>query len=1090
MKNYIWKMAILFLLVISKCVFAEIIPEKLVVDTNYTLISTKRITRVVFEYTYQVKISNPGSKDISGGSAQVTSNSQNTKIIDGKIDFGFIPRGASVTSSDTFTITQDRTYTFNPANLNWVVTPNSEAIPIANAGNDMNALVQNTLKLDGSNSFDPNKHLINYNWNLTKKPVGSQSILIGANLPNPAFIPDVQGEYIATLVVNNGNADSASDEVIITASQNIAPPNANAGVDKNVFLGEEVTLDGSQSSDPNNISLNFLWAFSSLPSGSQLTSNDLLFLNTPNPKFTPDVEGVFDIKLQASNGSLSDNDNVSIKVKRVSAKPNADAGLDFTTKGDVALDGSASYDPDNLPAPLTYKWEFVTLPRDSQLTGAAIQNGTTAKATFKPDKDGAYVLRLTVSDGDNNASDNVLVIADNAAPELQFNTPRESDIVTTSTPTLSLGYNDSGSGVDNKTFHLTLNGVDVTANTTISDSNASYKVVSALPAGANQATATITDLAGNTKTVTVHFTVSVFRAVADCSPTQGKAPLSVSYRSRSEFTGGSIVRYQWDFDGNGTYDTSDSVASDYTRTWSSVGKVTSKLQVTNNLGQTASDTCTITVNGNAPTVTANATPSNGSIPLNVTFTCSATASNGSIAKYEWDFDGNGVFDYSSASSGNTNHIYNSVGKLTAICRVTDSNGLTNTARTTTTTISPALPGSPSVTATTSTSSGNAPLTVNLNGSAVDNGTIKLWEWDFEGDGVYDYSSTTSAAKSYTYNKAGIFAPTLRATDNDGNTGVDSTEVIVNLTATLAIPSETIDSTANQSATINTTLSAGVPVKLLVKNKEGQVIRTLVQANRAAGNYADIWNGLDDAGKLVQEGVYYAVLEYDFSGETRSVDLTSTTGGSRYNPSRTGIPGSFAPLAGQPLVIDFTLNKASEVTAFIGRFNVDTRLVTFYDRLPFGKGTYRIVWNGESAEGQLIHPPSGDSFLFGIWGYNLPNNAMFVKNSAQLSGLSALPSIFVPSDHPDANGNPKQSDITFSLSKQADVELIVFDATTGSAIVSRYFKDLPSGSNTVHWDGRDKNGTFVAAGRYRLGMAAIDSTGHRSIRLYTLQRVYY
>ncbi|MGZ8944056.1 MAG: PKD domain-containing protein [Methylococcaceae bacterium] len=1090
MRRFIGTMAILFLIAISNYGLAASTSGDLLIKTDYVLVSSKRITRVIFEYTYQAKITNTGLKDVAGGVAQVTSLSPNTTVTDDKITFGPIPAGATVNSSDTFAINQNRLFAFNPADLVWTITLITVQAPVAVAGKDTNALLQIAIKLDGSVSYDPENNLLNYKWSLSSAPNGSQTTLIGTTLPNPSFIPDLPGDYVVSLIVNNGIADSSADQVVIKAFSGMAPPDSNAGADKNALLGEEVTLDGSQSFDPNGIGLSYLWSFSTLPSSSHLTGSDLFFLDTPNPKFTPDVEGAFDITLQTSNGHLTDKDNVQINVTNSNTEPNADAGSDFSAKADIALDGSASADPDNSPAPLTFKWDFVTLPQASKLTSVDIQNRLTAKASFTPDQEGAYVLRLTVTDGEHSNSDNILVISDRTAPVVQFINPQNNGIVSTSTPVFNISFNDSGSGVDKKTFRLNLNGVDVTANTLITDSGASYTVNTALPAGANQTIVTVTDLAGNTKTETIHFTVSVFRAIADCSPTNGQAPLAVLYRSRSEFTGGSIVRYRWDFDGNGTFDTSDSVATDYRRTWSSVGTITSSLQVTNNLGQTATDTCTINIGGNAPTAVANASPSNGPVPLNVNFTCTGSDKDGTITKYEWDFDGDGVYDYSSNTSGSVGHIYTAVGELTAVCGVTDNAGLTGTARTTATTIRPAVPGSPTVTSTASPSSGNAPLLVNFSGSAVDNGNIVLWEWDFNGDGVYDYLSPTSATKSFTYTQAGVFAPLLRATDNDGNVGIDTTEVIVNLSTTLAIPNETFEPEANQSAAINTTLSAGVPVKLIVKDKNGQVVRTLVQTNRVAGSYSDAWNGRNDAGQIVQEGVYYAVLEYDFSGETRSVDLTNTTGGSRYNPSRTSIPSTFSPFAGQPLVIDFTLPRASEVTAFIGRFNVDTRLITFYDRLAFGRGTYRIVWNGENAEGQLIHPPTGDQFLFGIWGYNLPNNALFVKNSAQISGLSTLPSILVPSDHADSDGNLKQSDITFSLNKIADAELIVFDATTGGALASRYFRQLPAGNNIVHWDGRDDNGTFVAPGRYRLGMAAIDSNGHRSIRLYALQRVYY
>jgi len=73
----------------------------------------------------------------------------------------------------------------------------------------------------------------------------------------------------------------------------------------------------------------------------------------------------------------------------------------------------------------------------------------------------------------------------------------------------------------------------------------------------------------------------------------------------------------------------------------------------------------------------------------------------------------------------------------------------------------------------------------------------------------------------------------------------------------------------------------------------------VQANRDAGSYSDLWDGRNDAGQLVQEGVYYAVLEYDFSGEKRSVDLTNSTGGTRYNPQEQAFPARSHHLQDSP-----------------------------------------------------------------------------------------------------------------------------------------------------------------------------------------------
>ena len=73
------------------------------------------------------------------------------------------------------------------------------------------------------------------------------------------------------------------------------------------------------------------------------------------------------------------------------------------------LDGSSSFDPDNLPQPLSFGWSFVSLPAGSSLTNADIMNGNMAVASFVPDLAGMYMLRLDVSDSEDGDFDQVVI---------------------------------------------------------------------------------------------------------------------------------------------------------------------------------------------------------------------------------------------------------------------------------------------------------------------------------------------------------------------------------------------------------------------------------------------------------------------------------------------------------------------------------------------------------------------------------------------------------------------------------------------------------------------------------------------------------
>ena len=54
----------------------------------------------------------------------------------------------------------------------------------------------------------------------------------------------------------------------------------------------------------------------------------------------------------------------------------------------------------------------------------------------------------------------------------------------------------------------------------------------------------------------------------------------------------------------------------------------------------------------------------------------------------------------------------------------------------------------------------------------------LYEWDFDGDGIYDHSSKTSGNVTYTYITSGEYNLTFRVTDDDGATATDSFNIFV------------------------------------------------------------------------------------------------------------------------------------------------------------------------------------------------------------------------------------------------------------------------------------------------------------------------
>ena len=90
---------------------------------------------------------------------------------------------------------------------------------MADAGPDQNVDTGSLVTLDGSGSTDPDDgpQPLTYAWTL-EVPAGSMATLANADTATPTFTADLDGDYTAILVVNDGQDDSAPDAANVTAS--------------------------------------------------------------------------------------------------------------------------------------------------------------------------------------------------------------------------------------------------------------------------------------------------------------------------------------------------------------------------------------------------------------------------------------------------------------------------------------------------------------------------------------------------------------------------------------------------------------------------------------------------------------------------------------------------------------------------------------------------------------------------------------------------------------------------------------------------------------------------------------------------------
>jgi hypothetical protein len=123
--------------------------------------------------------------------------------------------------------------------------------------------------------------------------------------------------------------------------------------------------------------------------------------------------------------------------------------------------------------------------------------------------------------------------------------------------------------------------------------------------------------------------------------------------------------------------------------WADTGPMSAYFNLVHNLlvvvAVEGSNMCVLSgirLGGLPPVPSVNASPSTGAIPISVHLDASAsTTPEGTLTKYEWDFNGDGVFDQDTGATATVDHTYDSGGDINVTVRVSNSLGGSATAST-------------------------------------------------------------------------------------------------------------------------------------------------------------------------------------------------------------------------------------------------------------------------------------------------------------------------------------------------------------------------------------------------------------------------
>ncbi|MEZ4210455.1 MAG: PQQ-binding-like beta-propeller repeat protein [Patescibacteria group bacterium] len=259
------------------------------------------------------------------------------------------------------------------------------------------------------------------------------------------------------------------------------------------------------------------------------------------------------------------------------------------------------------------------------------------------------------------------------------------------------------------------------------------------------------------------------------TPSFGQVPLDVILDASESFDpDGHIYVVQWDFEGDGIWDM-QSVGPDsiqpHTHTYTEPGKYIPRIRVKDN------DNVTSVAEGawmmltapskHVPTANLTANPTFGIAPLSVVFNSAGSNDpDGYIVQADYDFNNDGIWDAYDADL-QVNWEYTEPGLHVAKVRVTDNDDYEDYASLV---INVGVEGNlpPLAFLSADLVAGNAPFEVNFNatGSSDPDGTIVRYDYDFNGDQIWDaYDSPAQVA--WTFQEPGNYASVVRVTDDDG-----------------------------------------------------------------------------------------------------------------------------------------------------------------------------------------------------------------------------------------------------------------------------------------------------------------------------------
>ena len=383
------------------------------------------------------------------------------------------------------------------------------------------------------------------------------------------------------------------------------------------------------------------------------------------------------------------------------------------------------------------------------------------------------------------------------------------------------------------------------------------------------------------------------------------------------------------------------------------------------------------------------------------------------------------------------------------------------------------------------------LNLTVTGTATDT-NLNNWTLDY-GAGASPSSWTTIATGTTPVSNAalgtwqtgslanGSYTVRLQVWDKAGTRSlVTNTVTLANFTVSQNVLQ--LNGSSGGTVTYTSVVPFTLTETLVVKNEQGQVVRTLVNLERGAGSYAESWNGRNDGGALVPDGPYFYVATATAGSNSMTWDLSTQC----LNDWNSGLDNlsipPVDPFNNRPMTFTYNFPAPGRVSvaAYNSRYSgtdcnqpVEGALCAVNRRYE-ESGPHTFTWAGVDATG--------------VYRANLytaldltTSRDRFAKNAVVLFGTKpTVQNVAVnpPALAPLVTMTTVSFDLTTYQNQPADITVTFLNQSSLSTLRTITLQTQAPGHITVLWDGRADNGMFVALGFYTITVIATDGIGNQ------------